>query len=55
MKNMNKLGLIAKALGPKETKKIVELILDLEWELDRMTESGQETYEELLATLEIGD
>lgn len=44
---------IAKTIGVKETQKIVDLILDLEWEIDRMSESGQETYEKLLATLEI--
>ena len=50
MKLINK---IAKTVGIKKTQKIVDLIIDLEWEKDRMTESGQETYEELLALLGI--
>ena len=28
-------------------KKIIEMILDLGWEFDRMSSSGQETYNEL--------
>ena len=50
MKTLNE---IAKTIGVKETQKIVDLILDLEWEVDRMSESGQETYEKLLAKLGI--
>ena len=51
--NMKTLNEIAKTIGVKETQKIVDLILDLEWEVDRMSESGQETYEKLLAKLGI--
>jgi len=50
---MTKLNKIAKALGVKETQNIIDLILDLDWETQRMTESGQETYEKLLDVLEI--
>ena len=50
MKTLNE---IAKTIGVKKTQEIVDLILDLEWEIDRMSEDGQETYEKLLATLEI--
>lgn len=50
---MNKLNLIAKALGQKETQKIIDLILDLEWEIDRMSESGKYTYQKLLKALEV--
>jgi hypothetical protein len=49
----NKLNLIAKALGVKETQEIINLILDLEFEIDRMSQCGQETYEKLLTTLEV--
>ncbi len=44
---------IAKALGVEKTLKLINLLCDLEWELDRMTEGGQETYEELMKLLEI--
>lgn len=49
----NKLNLIAKALGVKETQEIIDLILDLDWEVQRMSQSGQETYEKLLQILEV--
>ncbi len=42
---------IAKAIGVKKTQAMLDLILDLEWEADRMSESGQETYEKLLKKL----
>tara|TARA_R100000544_G_scaffold32735_1_gene19124 strand:+ start:341 stop:496 length:156 start_codon:yes stop_codon:yes gene_type:complete len=50
---MTKLDKIAQALGVKETQIIIDLILLLEFDLDRMSTSGQETYEKLLAELEI--
>jgi len=50
---MTKLDKIAKALGVKETQKIINLILELEYDYDRMSESGQETYEKLMTVLEI--
>jgi len=50
---MTKLDKIAKALGVKETQKIITLILELEYDYDRMSESGQETYEKLMTVLEI--
>ena len=50
---MTKLDKIAEALGVKETQIIIDLILLLEFDLDRMSTSGQETYEKLLAELEI--
>lgn len=53
VKTVNKLNLIAKALGQKETQKIIDLILDLEWEIDRMSDCGKETYEKLLKALEV--
>lgn len=34
-------------------KKIIEMILDLGWEFDRMSSSGQETYNELCKILNI--
>ena len=52
-KTMTKLDKIAKALGVKETQKIITLILELEYDYDRMSESGQETYEKLMTVLEI--
>jgi|TARA_R110000851_G_scaffold226953_1_gene379786 hypothetical protein len=52
-KTMTKLDKIAKALGVKETQKIINLILELEYDYDRMSESGQETYEKLMTVLEI--
>ena len=42
---------IAKAIGVKKTQALLDLILDLEWEADRMSSSGQETYEKVLKTL----
>lgn len=50
---MRKLNLIAEAIGEKETQKIINLILNLEWEIDRMSDSGQKTYEKLLKALEV--
>ena len=49
----NKLNLIAKALGVKETQEIINLILELEYDYDRMSQCGQETYEKLLNLLEV--
>ena len=34
-------------------KKIIEMILDLGWEFDRMSSSGQETYNKLCKILNI--
>ena len=34
-------------------KKIIEMILDLGWEFDRMSSSGQETYNELCSMFNI--
>ena len=34
-------------------KKIIEMILDLGWEFDRMSSSGEETYNELCKILNI--
>ena len=34
-------------------KKIIEMILDLGWEFDRMSSSGQETYNKLCSMLNI--
>tara|TARA_R110002126_G_C10154985_1_gene472146 strand:+ start:85 stop:240 length:156 start_codon:yes stop_codon:yes gene_type:complete len=50
---MTKLDKIAKALGVKETQKIINLILELEYDYGRMSESGRETYEKLMTILEI--
>nr|BAR35130.1 hypothetical protein [uncultured Mediterranean phage uvMED] len=50
---MKKLNLIVKALGLKETQEILNLILDLEYDYDRMSECGQKTYEKLLTALEV--
>jgi len=50
---MTKLDKIAKVLGVIETQKIITLILELEYDIDRMSESGRETYEALLAELEV--
>ena len=52
-KTMTKLDKIAKALGVKETQKIINLILELEYDYGRMSESGRETYEKLMTILEI--
>ena len=48
MKTIDK---IAESIGVKKTQIILDLILDLEWETDRMSESGRETYEKLLKKL----
>tara|TARA_R110000803_G_C11732503_1_gene289858 strand:- start:332 stop:454 length:123 start_codon:yes stop_codon:yes gene_type:complete len=37
----------------KDMKKIQMLVADLGWEYDRMSSSGQETYEELCKILKI--
>ena len=50
---MTKLDKIAKVLGVIETQKIITIILELEYDYDRMSESGQETYEKLMTVLEI--
>jgi|TARA_R110000764_G_scaffold49936_1_gene110290 hypothetical protein len=48
---MKKLDKIAKAIGVQQTQRIIDLILELEYDIDRMSESGRETYEALLAEL----
>lgn len=52
-KIMTKLDKISKALGVKETQHIIDLIADLEYDYDRMSESGQETFEKLMTALDI--
>ena len=37
------------------SKEILKLIYDLGWEFDRMSSSGQETYDKLTDILEITD
>ena len=39
--------------GNMQVKRIMELIVDLDWEYDRMSESGKETYDELCKLLGI--
>ena len=36
-----------------QVKRIMQLIVDLDWEYDRMSESGKETYDELCKLLGI--
>ena len=36
-----------------QVKRIMELIVDLDWEYDRMSQSGKETYDELCELLGI--
>ena len=52
---MTKLDKIVKALGVKETQHIIDLILDLEYDYDRMSESGQQTYKKLMTALDINE
>jgi len=52
---MKKLDKIAKAIGVQQTQRIIDLILELEYDIDRMSESGRETYEALLAELEVAE
>ena len=44
---------IARLLGSKKTYRIMDLIRNLEWDFDRMSSSGQETYKELLNELDL--
>jgi hypothetical protein len=44
---------IARSLGSKKTYRIMDLIRNLEWDFDRMSSSGQETYKQLLDELDL--
>ena len=46
---------IAKTIGCTQTQQIVNLISDMGWDYDRMSESGQKTYDQLLTILELGE
>ena len=37
----------------EKLRKIMELLVDLEWEYDRMSSSGQESYDEICEKLNI--
>jgi hypothetical protein len=44
---------IAKICGVKKTQKLIELVVNLDWEYDRMSQDGQDTFDELCQLLEI--
>jgi len=48
---MKMINEISKAIGCKKTQQILRLINDLDFDYDRMSESGQETYDKLLLIL----
>ena len=48
---MSVINEIAKSIGCKKTQQIINLINDLDFDYDRMSESGQETYDRLLLVL----
>ena len=50
---MKTLDKIATGIGEQKTRRILHLILDLEFEVDRMSEGGAECYEHLLKELEV--
>jgi len=53
--NMKTYHKIARLLGSKKTYRIMDLIRNLEWDFDRMSSSGQETYKQLLDELDLED
>lgn len=44
---------IAKICGVKKTQKLIELVVNLDWEYDRMSQDGQSNFDELCELLEI--
>lgn len=43
---------ISKAIGVKKTDIILNLIYDLEWETDRMSQDGKESLQQLIEIIE---
>jgi len=44
---------IAKICGVKKTQKLIELVVNLDWEYERMSQDGQSNFDELCQLLEI--
>jgi hypothetical protein len=44
---------IAKICGVKKTQKLIELVVNLDWEYERMSQDGQNNFDELCQLLEI--
>ena len=44
---------IAKICGVKKTQKLIDLVVNLDWEYERMSQDGQSNFDELCQLLEI--